>query len=134
MRHIFIKFFIKQPRGFFALLSVVLLSAALLAAASATAAAGWYARANALDAELKARSLAAAEACLNRALIRVATDASYAGGDTYTLNSLDHCQVVSVNGVGQKTIIIQGTSNTATTDESVVLSPDLTIVSRHELR
>lgn len=127
--------------GFIALMSAIIIATILLLVATTGGLTGIFARGNVLDAELKARSVAAADACVDQALLALANDASYTGGvggDTYTLNNLDQCTVSVATVSGQSTLTIKGTSGAnatarATTNLQVVANTaDLSIVSWHE--
>src|SRR3989344_3901057 len=123
-------------RGFVALMSVIIIGATLLVVVIGASLTGFYSRYNFLDFELKERSASAAEACANQALLELANDATYAGGTTLSLNSLDTCRVgpVALVDPGQKSIRIQATSSDAVTDLFVVVNTsDLSIASWREV-
>lgn len=133
-----------QPRskGFIALMSAIIIATILLLVATTGGLTGIFARGNALDAELKARSVSAADACVDQALLSLANDPGYTGPDTYNLNTLDQCTVETVQLdipiAGQLTLTIKGTSGAnaaarATTNLQVVANTaDLSIVSWRE--
>jgi hypothetical protein len=126
-----------RPRGFIALMSVIILSMVLLLVVVDASLTSFNSRFNALDAELKGRSEAAADACANQALLQLANDLSYAGNEALTLNTVDSCRIgaVATAGAGsQKTFKIQATSSSAVTNLFiVVLSSDLSTVSWQEM-
>ena len=125
-----------QERGFVALISVIIIGAVLLAVVIGASLTGFYSRYNVLDFELKERSASAADACANQALLELANDATYAGGTTLSLNSLDTCHVgpVTLVGTGEKSIRIQATSSDAVTNLFVVVNTsDLSIASWREV-
>ena len=125
-----------MERGFVALMSVIIIGATLLVVVIGASLTGFYSRYNVLDFELKERSASAAEACANQALLELANDATYAGGTTLSLNSLDTCRVgpVALVDPGQKSIRIQATSSDAVTDLFVVVNTsDLSIASWREV-
>ena len=101
--------------GFIALTSVIIISAILLVVAVSGSLSGIFERFNALDAELKNRSLAAANACVEEARLLLAGDQSYAGTARYTLNSLDSCRV-TVSGSSPKLLMVEATSSDAVTN------------------
>jgi hypothetical protein len=127
----------KQERGFIALISVIILSAILLLAITSSGLASLFSRFNLLDAELKERSEAAADACTDIGLLQLATNPSFLGG-VYTLNTLDECRVGKVTSVGggsQYQFFVQATSSkTAVTNLQVVADQgDFSIVSWREI-
>ena len=87
----------------------------------------FYSRFNLLDSELKQRSAAAADACASQALLQLAEDSTYSGGnpdpniDTLILNTLDKCRVGAVSGTTQKSFKIQATSSNAVTNLAIVV-------------
>lgn len=85
----------KRPRGYVALLSVLLLSAILLGLTTTVASTGFFSRGNSLTAEYKRISLGLAESCMNQALLRLAQDADYEGGDTVSVNGND-CTIETI--------------------------------------
>jgi len=71
----------------------------------------FFSRFNALDAELKERSSATADACVDEALAQLAFDPLYTGG-VYSLNSLDQCRIGKVKTVGSTvSFAVQATSS-----------------------
>lgn len=71
-----------RPKGFIALISAIIISAVLIALVFSASTSGMYARFNALGSEYKRASLALADSCSNIALLRLAQDYNYAGGET----------------------------------------------------
>ena len=111
-----------RSRGFIALMSAIIIATILLLVATTGGLTGIFARGNALDAELKARSVGAADACVDLALLALANDPSYTGPDTYALNSLDTCTIGPVtSGAGQATFRVHATSRAAVTNLEVVV-------------
>lgn len=129
-----------ENSGFIALTSAIIIAAILLLVAATGGLTGIFARGDALDSELKARSLTAADACANEALLSLANDQTYAGGDKYRLNALDECRIGAVSTHSATypyyfEFHIQATSsNAAVTDLDVRASTsDLTVLSWHEI-
>lgn len=124
----------KDNRGFVALISVIIISAALLIVAASTGLVSFYSRFNMLDAELKERSNAAADACADEAIVQLAqnTDPS---GVTISLNSIDQCRIGMVSGGTQKVFEVQATSSkTAVTNLRVAVDgSDFSVVSWQEI-
>jgi hypothetical protein len=113
-------------RGFIALMSALIISAVLLVTVLTGSLTGFYERANILDAELKDRSSATADACADQALLLIANDTNYVGTSLLRLNSLDSCRAV-VSGTTLKSIRIQATSSVAVTN--LVISYDIGTLS-----
>ena len=102
----------KKPNGFIALMSAVIISAVLLQVAVTASLGSFLYRENALDTELKARSSAAAHACVARAFLLIANDPAYSGLTLVSLNSIDICRF-EVKGIYPKSIRVQATSSSA---------------------
>ena len=122
--------------GFIALTSAIIISAILLLVAVTGGLTGIFARGDALDAELKARSASAADACADEALLGLASDPAYPGRQTFTLNTLDQCRISAVTSAsGAYWFKVQATSsNAAVTNLSVSLkTSDLTVLSWQEI-
>ena len=134
-----------RDRGFIALMSAIIIATILLLVATTGGLTGIFARGDALDAELKARSVGAADACVDLALLALAN-----GDDPtvapYALNSLDKCRVVSVTPASGETSIrihavsgngadiIEPFPSAAVTNlEVVVDSTDLSVISWREV-
>lgn len=118
-----------QPRGFIALMSVIIISAVLLLVVTTSSFTGFYSRFNMLDAELKARSAAAADACADTQLLKAAQNNFTP--TTLTLNSIDVCQAVAL---ASNTIKVQATSsNSAVTNLLVTYNSDYSIHTWQEI-
>jgi len=70
----------KYKYGFVALMSVIIISIILLLMATTLSRSGFLGRLNILNSEYKEKSFALAEACMDTALLKLAIDATYAGG------------------------------------------------------
>src|SRR3989344_9071610 len=66
-----------HPKGYIALISVLLISVSLLIAVASLSFAGYLNRFVVLDAQSKEQSLAYAEACISQAMGEIARNASY---------------------------------------------------------
>lgn len=73
------------PRGFVALMSVIIISAILLLYVFGLGASSFFARFDSLDSEYKRISLGLAESCVNAAMLNIAKDAAYAPSVTETV-------------------------------------------------
>lgn len=88
------------PRGFIALISVLIISVVLLLITTSGSLAGFYTRMNALMFENKERSRALAEACIDRTLLALVVDQSYIGGATTTVSGGDTCYTGTITVSG----------------------------------
>jgi hypothetical protein len=82
----------KDEKGFIALISVIIVSAILMLVATTLSLGGFFTRFNVFNSEIKDRSNALAEACVDEAFIQTAKNPSYSGGDTLTFTDGD-CQI-----------------------------------------
>jgi hypothetical protein len=113
-----------KARGFVALMSAIVISAVLLIIAVTGSFTVFFGRGNILDAELKSRSAAAADACAEQAFLLIANDPTYTGLSVFTFNSLDSCRV-EVSGDSPKSLRIQATSSRAVTNLEINYDPDI---------
>ncbi len=86
----------KTNRGFMALISVIIISAILLLVATSLSSSSFYGGFNVLDSELKERSSALAEACIDTAILRLANNPSYNPTDEYISLGGDGCVIESI--------------------------------------
>ena len=123
-----------SQRGFVALVSVIIISAMLLLVVVSVGLVSFFSRFNMLDTELKERSVAAADACADKALVQLALGFD-PSGTVLTINTLDQCRIGTVSGTTQKTFRIQATSsNTAVTNLQIVADGnDYTVISWQEV-
>jgi hypothetical protein len=106
--------------GFIALMSAIIISAVLMLVVISGGLTGFFARANIFDAELKARSEAVADACLDQALLLIANNPAYVdtAPQIFIFNSLDSCRLRVTDPAPNKTIRVQATSTPAVTNLS----------------
>lgn len=114
-----------KQRGFIALISAILIASVLFVVVASSSLLGFYTRRTIADGELKARSRAAADACVDVALIALTKDLAYPGQEVRALNSLDSCFVGSIVTLGaQKSFTIQATSSRrAVTNLQIIYFP-----------
>jgi hypothetical protein len=74
-------------RGFIALTSAILIAAVLLGITTTLSTSGYFARGDSLTSEFKRVSLGLAESCANAALLKFATNYSYAGNETISIGT-----------------------------------------------
>ena len=91
----------KINSGFAALMSTIIISATLLLIAVSLSNVSFYGRSNILDSELKERSFALAEGCVDAAILNLLQSVDYAGD--VAIGS-DKCTIQSVSGSNEKTI------------------------------
>ena len=123
-----------QFRGFIALMSAIIISAVLLIIVTTSSFTGFFGRTNILDAELKARSAAAAEACINSQILAIASNLVLCPTITdIDLNTIDHCTIKFLT-CSPIEIKAQGTANGAYTNLDVLVDPaDFSITSWKEI-
>jgi hypothetical protein len=128
----------KQPKGFIALMSVIIIMAILMLIVASTSLTGFFSRFNILDSELKERSSAIASACVDEALLQLANDSSWGGNATTTLPGGEQCYVGlvqnNVPAAGQKTLKTRAFySNFYTNLKVTIDSASLSVLSWQEL-
>lgn len=91
---------IKTNSGFIALMSAIIISVILLLIATNLSLTGFYGRSNILDYELKERSSALAEACVDTALLKLANNPSYGGSEFVNVDKVggNDCTIKPVVG------------------------------------
>src|SRR3989338_4446979 len=108
---------IKTNSGFAALMSAIIISAILLLIATNLSFIGFYSRSDILDSELKERSSALAEACVDTALLELANNPNYAGDEAIIVFEGDTCIIQAINPdatpiiINTKAIFRQATTN-----------------------
>lgn len=130
-----IKYKIKSNSGFLALISAIIISVVLLLIASNSSFTGFYTRSNVLDFELKERSYALAEACVNIAILKLLNNTPYVGGEIINISGSDFCTINTINP-NLDPIIIQTKAifEHATTNLNIkVNKTDLSIISWEEI-
>lgn len=123
-----------KPRGFIALMSAIVISIILLIIAATGSLAGYYSRSNVLEYELKDRSMALADACVDSLLLKLANSSLYPAGtsmpDTVAVSG-DQCQVLAaVNPAGNPRIFqIQAVYHNAYTNLQITVDVNTLTVS-----
>ena len=125
---------IKNQSGFIALISVIIITAILLVIITTASMSGFFSRFNTADSEFKAQSSALAEACVQKALLKLIVNESYAGNESIPIaNTTCFIRAVVSNG-NEKTIETQGVAGTAYTNLRVIIDrAALSIISREEV-
>jgi hypothetical protein len=106
-----------SEKGFIAIISAIIISGILMLVVASSGLSGIYSRSNTLDTELKERADAAADACVDEALLQLAQNSSYTGG-IMTTNSLDQCRIgkVTTSGSNYQFEVQATSSNMAVTN------------------
>ena len=126
-----------QKSGFVALITAIIISVILLAVAASLNQKGFFARAEILEAEYKFRSSVLAEACVDRALLKLAEDIGYSMPETLGVVD-DACDIVSVSTSGSQITINTsarfpaGINGAVTKLQIVVNLSDLSVISWRE--
>lgn len=112
----------KNNSGFLALMSSIIISAILLFITINTSFNGFYTRFNILDTEIKERSFALADSCLDIALLKFIQDSSFSGNINNSVSE-NSCYIGPVTTSGtQKTFKIKGVYLNAHTNLKVVVN------------
>jgi hypothetical protein len=130
----------KNKRGFIALISAIIISALLLTITLGLGFSGFFSRFNIFDSESKERSLALAEACVNMAILKLATDKDYAvtvADHAILVNDTETCSIVSLSPPPTRTFPItirtNAIMNKAHTNLEVVIDSNYKITSWQEI-
>lgn len=126
----------RSDRGFVALISAIIISAVLLLVIAASGLTTFYSRFNILDFELKERSNAVADACVDEALLQIAEGIDPSGAVlSLSQNPPDQCRIGTVTGSNQQTFKVQATSSdTAVTNLQVTFdTSNFSVVSWQEI-
>lgn len=131
MTHLEIKF----NSGFVALISAIIISVILLLIVVDVGLIGFYGRSNILEFELKERSFTLAESCVDGALLKLANNSNYTGGEVIMISSVDTCVINIFNPVADPVVITtQAIFQNATTHLKIkVHKSDLSSISFEEI-
>jgi len=124
----------KRNTGFMALMSAIIISVVLFLIATNLSLTGFYSRSNILDSELKERSSAFAEACVDKAILKIISEPDYIPNNEIISVGSDTCKIQSVAGGSQKTILVQSNyNNKYFTNLEVLVGSDMSIISWQEI-
>ncbi|MBI4053908.1 MAG: hypothetical protein HY397_01100 [Candidatus Doudnabacteria bacterium] len=126
---------IKQSDGYVALISAIIVSAVLLIIVFSISFSVYFARFNILDSEYKKISTGLAEACVEAAMLELAQDPSYAGGENKDVGS-NQCSILSIPppSGGEYTIRTKAVFRNSVTNIVVVVnSTDFSVISWNEI-
>lgn len=132
-----LKFKVQNPKskcdGYIAITTSIVLSFLVLVIAIALGSSSLFSRNNNLNFSYKKTSNYVSRTCLEYALLELAVDSGYVGGEIKTIDS-HQCSIVSVTGVDPKVIRASSTIRGVTTNlELTVNESDLSTVSLEEL-
>ncbi|MBI4087503.1 MAG: hypothetical protein HY434_01590 [Candidatus Liptonbacteria bacterium] len=130
-----ISYKLKARVGYIGIVSALIISAVVVLIMVAVGQISFLNRINISDTHLKKKSRALAEGCVDTALLKLASNASYAGNETITVAS-DTCKIVSVvSSSTGKIISAQGKFLGAVTDvKATVDTNTFSIVGWEEVR
>ncbi len=120
--------------GYLALTSIIIISILVLTISLSLEFSGFFARFNILDSEYKERSLALADACADKALLKIVQNASYPGNETIIIGD-NSCNILPIETLGnQKTIKTSAVYQNAASNIKVIMNmTDFSIISWEEL-
>jgi len=119
----------KTNAGFLALMSAIIISAILLLIATSVSNISFYGRSNILDAELKEKSFALAEACVDVAILNLLQGINYTGDVAV---GSDKCTIQSISGTSEKTINTYADHKNYITKLEVEVDTNMSIISFEE--
>jgi len=124
----------ENQHGYIAIISTIVMFFVLMSVALAASFTSLSGQTNILEKEYKVRSDSTVHACVEKALILISENRSYAGGDTLSLGG-DSCEISSVESSDESHIIsVESTVMSATTTLRVeIASGDLSIISWQEI-
>ncbi|MBI5401623.1 hypothetical protein HZB05_02220 [Candidatus Wolfebacteria bacterium] len=120
--------------GYLALTSAIIISILILTISLSLEFSGFFARFNILDSEYKEKSLALADACADKALLKIIQNASYSGSETITIGN-NLCNILPIETLSnQKTIKTSAVYQNAASNIKVIINmTDFSIISWEEL-
>lgn len=120
--------------GYIALTSAIIISVFLMVIALTISSSSFSNRFSILDSEIKEKSSALAEGCVQVALLRLAQNSAYAGNEDVSIDGKT-CSILPIEtGIGQKIIKTRAAVQGFNTNFKVVVnSSDLSIISWDEL-
>lgn len=95
----------ENNNGYLAVTSAVIITAIILAIVGIVSLVAYTSRFNILGAELKERTKALAEACMDVALLQLMRNPSYAGSEIVTVSGSATCEILAVETQGSQKIV-----------------------------
>ena len=123
-----------KQKGYIAMTSAIIIAMLVMAIVFAINLTGYFNRSNVLTSELKDVSLALAEGCAEKALLKYSENTLYAGNENITIGG-KQCSILPIETSGNnkilktKAIVQSSASNIKVTFDSM----DMTIISWEEL-
>src|SRR3989344_250294 len=119
-------------KGFVALISTIIISIILLLVVTNLSQISFYSRSNILDSELKERSSALAEACADTAILKLANDSNYTGGETITVSGTETCTIDSTSASDPRVFTIHAIFHNSYTNLQISINVATATVARWE--
>lgn len=114
----------RKYNGYIAVTSAVIMTAIILAIVGVVSLAAYTSRFNVLGGELKERTHAFAEACMDAALLALVQNPAYAGSEIIAVSGSDTCEILPVESAGaERTVKARATVAGAMTNISMTVNP-----------
>lgn len=125
----------RHKEGYIAIMSALIITAVITIILVSLGQASFLQRINTSDTHLKEKSRALAQACVNAALLKLASSSSYAGNETIAVAG-DTCKIISVISSSTGNIIsTQGQYQSSYTDLQVtVTTGTISLVGSQEVQ
>ena len=131
----------KNNKGFIALMSAIIISFVLIVITVTIGMTSFFGRVNVLDTELKERSSALAEACVDTAILKLSTNQDYLlvpADHSITVTGSDTCDIFSLSPTPPRTFPITiktqaKINNKVYTNFVIIIDSDYNIVSWDEI-
>lgn len=122
----------RHQHGYIVITSVIILSVVLLLLAQTLSGSGYFQRWGAAEFEIKERSYALAQSCIDKAIYGLSNDLDYVGNETVRIDKYQ-CIISPITTVGENsTILTQATVGSSTTKLKMVVDLYLDVVSFEE--
>lgn len=124
-----------KNKGYIAIVSALLISFVIMTITLGLSFSVYFGRFNVLSSEAKERSLALAEACAEKALLKFSLDPSYSGNEIIVVSGPETCNILPVTAEGDKRIIMTRGEfyNTVSKIKVVISASPVTLVSWEEV-
>lgn len=122
----------KLKSGFASLMATVIICAVLLLMVTTMSFNGFYGRFNILDSELKEKSFALAEACVDTAILKISNKPNYNPSNEVVAVGPDNCTIVSITNSGTNIKTKAHFNNAYTSLRAVINSTTFSLESFEE--
>jgi hypothetical protein len=119
----------RKSGGFIALITSVIISVILLLLVVNLSFTSFISRGNILDGELKEKSYALAEACVDVALLELAKNPDYVGGQTETIDT-ETCTIDTTGASDPRIFTIHASPDGYTTDLQIDVDVDTVTINK----